>query len=102
MEHQLRPVMTTIVTFLLLLSLAGARIARAAEEAIDVPADSKACVACHGKQNPGIVDHWKGSGHARSGVGCLDCHAADAKDADAFSHYGKTVATVVTPMDCSG
>ncbi len=68
---------------------------------IAVPESSKACFDCHGKANPGITDHWKGSTHAKKGVGCVECHQAEASDADAFSHYGATIATVVTPRDCS-
>ncbi|MGE3819272.1 MAG: multiheme c-type cytochrome [Isosphaeraceae bacterium] len=69
---------------------------------IVVPASSKACVDCHANSSPAIIDHWKGSTHAHKGVGCVDCHHADAGDADAFMHYGAQIATVVTPRDCSG
>jgi hypothetical protein len=48
----------------------------------------------------GIVDHWKGSTHAEKGVGCVDCHKAAEKDADAFEHFGSRIATIVTPRDC--
>jgi hydroxylamine dehydrogenase len=81
-------------------------VARKREEAgitkahITVPASSKACVECHDKSSPGIIEHWKGSTHARKGVGCVECHKADAADADRFEHYGETIATVVTPRDC--
>ncbi|WP_428264842.1 multiheme c-type cytochrome [Haliangium sp.] len=68
---------------------------------IAVPANSAACVDCHAKSNPGIVDHWRGSTHARKGVGCLECHQAEAGEVDAFHHYGQDIATVVTPLDCS-
>lgn len=71
------------------------------ETAVVVPASSKDCVDCHGKSNPGIVDHWKGSTHAHKGVGCVECHQADPKDVDAFLHYGKHIATIVTPLDCA-
>jgi hypothetical protein len=57
-------------------------------------------VDCHRAPTPGIIDHWAGSTHARKGVGCVECHLADRGDADAFDHYGETIATVVTPMDC--
>lgn len=67
---------------------------------IAVPSDSKQCVQCHGQSSPGIVAHWRGSTHARKGVGCADCHQADKADADAFTHYGELIATVVTPRDC--
>jgi hypothetical protein len=66
-----------------------------------IPASSKQCVECHQQSNPAIVAHWTGSTHARKGVGCVDCHQADKDDADAFHHYGETIATVVTPRDCS-
>ena len=65
-----------------------------------VPEGSRSCVECHRKTSPGIVDHWIGSTHEAQGVGCVECHAADAKDADAFAHYGATIATVVSPRDC--
>ncbi len=66
-----------------------------------VPPGSRACVDCHSKDNPGIVAHWRGSRHAREGVGCAECHGADAQDADGFDHYGAHIATVVTPADCA-
>ncbi len=72
-----------------------------ADHSIAVPASSRACVDCHSQGTPGIVDHWQGSPHARTGVGCVECHTANPKDADAFEHYGVTVATVVTPKDCA-
>ena len=31
----------------------------------------------------------------------MDCHKAEAKDADVFSHYGQQIATIVTPRDCA-
>jgi len=68
---------------------------------VSVPASSSKCVECHDKLSPGIIDHWEGSTHALKGIGCLECHIADKKDADAFEHYGDTIATVVTPLDCS-
>ncbi len=68
---------------------------------IAVPAASKSCVDCHGNISPGIIQHWKGSTHARKGVGCVDCHQANQEDADGFEHYGARIATIVTPRDCS-
>jgi hypothetical protein len=68
---------------------------------ISVPDSSKACVDCHTQANKGIVDQWMGSTHARKGVSCVECHQANEKDADAFSHYGATIATVITPRGCS-
>jgi hydroxylamine dehydrogenase len=68
---------------------------------VSVPDSSRACVDCHVQINKGIVDQWMGSTHARKGVSCVECHQAHEKDADAFPHYGQTLATVVTPLDCS-
>lgn len=61
------------------------------------------CIQCHGKTGNGkaIVEQWSGSTHAKNGISCLDCHTADKADADAFEHHGKTIATIVTPKDCS-
>jgi len=67
---------------------------------VAIPASSKSCVECHQKSSPGIIDHWEGSTHALKGVGCVECHKAAHEDVDAFDHYGATIATVVTPMDC--
>ncbi|MCP3964400.1 MAG: hydroxylamine oxidoreductase [bacterium] len=81
--------------------------ARRAEEAglraphVSVPANSKDCVDCHVQANPGIIHHWRGSTHAEKGVGCVECHQAQDEEADAYLHYGQTIATVVTPRDCS-
>lgn len=66
-----------------------------------VPDSSKNCVACHQEGTPGIIDHWKGSTHAAKGVGCVECHQAEAGEPDAFVHYGATIATIVTPKDCA-
>jgi len=82
-------------------------VARRYEEAgltkhsVVVPASSRQCVDCHIQSTPGIINHWRGSTHAVKGVGCVDCHQATEGEADAFVHYGFTVATVVTPRDCS-
>ena len=55
---------------------------------------------CHGDQSPAIVEHWRGSTHAEKGVACVDCHQAEAGDADAFQHEGWRIATIVSPRDC--
>ena len=67
---------------------------------ISVPASSRECMDCHAELTPGIVAHWEDSKHAETGVGCFDCHVAKSGEADAFSHYGGTIATIVTPRDC--
>ena len=99
-----------VLAFLFLLSLIFVQrmeVVRRAEEAglaehsIAVPATSKGCVDCHVQTEPGIVDHWRGSMHARTGVACVECHQADKGDADGFDHHGSHIATVVTPRDCA-
>ncbi|MHC4452214.1 MAG: multiheme c-type cytochrome, partial [Planctomycetota bacterium] len=96
--------------FLFLLSLIlvqALEVTRRQEEAglrehpVVIPDSSKKCVECHDQQNPGIVAHWEGSTHAAKGVGCVECHAADEADADAFTHEGHVIATIVTPRDCA-
>lgn len=67
---------------------------------VAIPASSRACVECHNQTTPGIIDHWEGSKHARSGVSCFECHQAEKDDVDVFDHYGFAIATVVTPRDC--
>ena len=68
---------------------------------VSIPANSAKCVQCHQTSTPGIIDHWKGSTHAAKGIGCVECHQANERDADGFMHYGEMIATVVTPLDCS-
>jgi len=100
----------TLLAFVFLASLLMVQyieVARKQEEAgitkhhITVPDGSKACVDCHKNVSPGIIDHWIGSEHANTGVGCVECHQANTGEADAFEHYGATIAAVVTPLDCS-
>jgi hypothetical protein len=67
---------------------------------VSAPESSKNCVECHTQTTPGIVQHWTDSTHAEKGVGCYECHEAHVADADGFEHYGKHIATVVSPLDC--
>ena len=97
---QKRIVIAVLAVFFLLslILVQGIEMARRYEEVglvqanIAVPASSRDCVDCHGQSTPGIVDHWKSSTHARTGVACVECHQARDGDADAFIHYGKTIA----------
>ena len=82
-------------------------VARKQEEAglreptIVVPTSSEDCFFCHEDSTPGIIVQWQGSTHAEKGIGCVECHQADTADADSFDHYGYTIATIVTPLDCA-
>ena len=60
------------------------------------------CISCHGEQGNGkvISEQWADSKHAQVGVGCVECHAAEEEDIDAYEHHGETIATIVTPNDC--
>ena len=67
--------------------------------------ETKKCVKCHQKNNPGIVQQWGKSKHYGANVGCYECHQAEPNDPDAFIHDDKKVkkhiAILVTPKDCS-
>jgi hydroxylamine dehydrogenase len=70
------------------------------KRAVVLSAESRPCYQCHSEKTPVIAQQWADSKHARIGVGCFECHHADPADADAFTHYGQTIATIVTPKDC--
>ena len=67
-------------------------------------AETKECVKCHKKNNPGIVQEWGKSKHYGANVGCYECHAAEEGDVDAYIHddkkVKKLVSILVTPKDC--
>jgi hydroxylamine dehydrogenase len=67
--------------------------------------ETRECVSCHKKNNPGLVQMWGSSKHYGANVGCYECHAADPKDPDAFIHDGKKVkkhiSIIVSPKDCA-
>jgi hypothetical protein len=80
--------------FLFLLSLAlavtGAVPALAQEEA---PAEASSCLRCHGGMGGRLGDpvgQWRGSVHARNGIGCHSCHggnpALDSMEAMSPAH----------------
>ena len=62
--------------------------------------DGEGCVSCHDKASPGLARQWHQSGHKRAKVNCMDCHQADAAEADAIEHEGQIIATIVSPKDC--
>lgn len=110
MSLRVKQILIAVLSAVFLVSLIFVQwmeVARKQEEAgvavrrVAVPASSQQCVECHRQSSPGIIDHWQGSTHARTGVGCVECHLADKADIDAFDHYGATIATIVTPRDCS-
>jgi hypothetical protein len=62
---------------------------------------TKACVACHKTESSALYSQWGSSKHFRANVGCFECHAADAKEPDAYEHHGEYIATIITPKDCA-
>jgi len=68
--------------------------------AADDPKVAGACMTCHKEKSPGIYKQWFDSDHAAHNITCLSCHQAKRGDADAFTHYDATIATLVTPADC--
>lgn len=63
--------------------------------------ETKACLSCHTDQNPSIAVSWESSVHGEQGVGCAECHLASPTDVDAMDHFGYSVATIVSPLDCA-
>ena len=66
-----------------------------------ITSENKDCVDCHRIESPGIVGQWEISTHAKSGIGCLQCHSAEKGDIDGYSHEGSFIATIVSPKDCA-
>ncbi len=62
---------------------------------------SKNCIECHKKENPGLYQQWGNSKHFRGNVGCYECHKANKSDKDAFEHFNHTISIIVSPKDCS-
>lgn len=63
---------------------------------------SATCANCH-LDNAFLaaqVAEWEHSRHAEDGVGCFECHGANAGDVDAMDHNGFLVSVLVTPNDC--
>ena len=72
-----------------------------AQEAPQVSAEAKECLACHESTTPGIVEQWRASRHAAQGVDCYSCHQANPGDPATFEHNGRKIAVIVTPNYCA-
>lgn len=108
LETKRRLIITLAIAFLVsLIFVQWMEVLRKQQESsrrsdhVSVPESSKKCAECHAQSNPGIVAQWKGSTHAAKGVACVECHQAQDGEPDAFKHYGVTIATVVSPLDCA-
>jgi formate-dependent nitrite reductase cytochrome c552 subunit len=62
---------------------------------------SKACIDCHKKETPAIIEMWGSSKHYRANVGCYECHRAEADDVDVFFHEEENISVIVSPRDCA-
>ncbi len=82
----------------------GQAMASVKEPPKEFSKETKQCVKCHKKNNPGIVQQWGHSKHYRAKVGCYECHKAEKGDPDAFLHDDKKVkkliSIIVSPKDC--
>ena len=62
---------------------------------------AESCADCHRKQSAALVMEWDRSKHAKAGVDCLACHAADKDKVGSWVHHGERISMIVTPMDCA-
>ncbi len=89
---------------LVFISMQNTGLAAVKSAPSELSEETKECVKCHQKHNPGIVQEWGKSKHYGANVGCYECHAAEQGDVDAYIHddkkVKKLVAILVTPKDC--
>jgi len=64
-------------------------------------AESRVCIGCHRQVVPLVFQQWASSRHALAGIGCYECHKADKRRPEAFTHNGKTIAVLVGPTQCA-
>ena len=73
----------------------------ATPKAAALSSESEACLRCHRERaTPVVAQQWATSRHAKNGVGCYECHQAEATDPDAMKHEGFVISLLVTPADC--
>jgi nitrate/TMAO reductase-like tetraheme cytochrome c subunit len=64
--------------------------------------ENKACVDCHQKDNPGIIEQYHDSKHSGRGVQCLDCHKpVQGQETMAKEHYNVALIDAPTPKNCA-
>ncbi len=67
----------------------------------------KKCIECHATKSPGMVEDWKNSRHAHSGVSCIDCHEVKkdsklaAQNCPGVKGTKTFVTALVTPKRCA-
>jgi len=63
---------------------------------------NKACVDCHQKNTPGVLQQFHDSKHSGKGVQCLDCHTQVAgQKAMVKDHHGVAIIATPTPNNCA-
>lgn len=60
------------------------------------------CATCHASATPGIVTQHLDSKHAKSGIGCANCHEVQANHPGGIEHQGTWVVSAPTPNACLG
>ena len=97
--------MRILLSILVLLCTPGFVSAAVKKPPTSMSKETKECVKCHKKSNPGLVQQWGSSKHYGANVGCYECHKANKKDKDAFVHGGKKmkkhISIIVSPKDCA-
>ncbi len=107
MSRVARRLVGSAAAFLFVFSIASSAIsAREAAEAdliMQQSEETKKCILCHEASHvaSAVIGQWIESAHAKNGIGCHECHRADAKDLDAFEHYDATISVIVSPKDCA-
>ena len=64
--------------------------------------ENAACIECHQKDNPGIIDQYYDSKHSQRGVQCLDCHKPlEGQEKMTTVHYDVQMVATPTPNNCA-
>lgn len=88
---------------LIMMTIGRSGVPPAADTAqVNVLAQSNnACVVCHRRTTPGIVEQYGHSSMAAAGVSCQDCHAVEANYPGAVAHEGTHVLRLPTTAVCA-
>ena len=89
--------------FLMILGcLGGTSLATAQPTGLPtLSAATQDCIKCHKDSERALYQQWGESRHFRANVGCYECHGAKPGEPDAFEHFGKLIAIIVSPKDCA-
>ena len=62
---------------------------------------SNACVTCHQRSTPGIIEQYSRSSMAAANVTCQNCHEVEAGYPGSQEHHGASILTVPTTAKCA-